>query len=69
MVSCLSFTILSLLSLSQTSSAMAIVSAFTLIRSIALFHITLAYFFLTNPQIVVDQNIVLLLGGAMKLVS
>jgi len=48
---------------------MAIVSAFTLIRSLALFHITLAFFFFRNPKIIAEQNIVFLMGEAMQLVS
>ncbi|OCL15316.1 hypothetical protein AOQ84DRAFT_329620 [Glonium stellatum] len=46
---------------------MAIVSAFTIIRCIALFHATLAFFFLTSPRTIADQNVVFLLGEAMKL--
>ncbi|KAF2111345.1 increased loss of mitochondrial DNA protein 1 [Lophiotrema nucula] len=46
---------------------MAIVSAFTLIRGVALFHLTLAVFFLRNPKLIVDQNIVFLLGESMQL--
>ncbi|KAK4546176.1 hypothetical protein LTR36_002313 [Oleoguttula mirabilis] len=46
---------------------MALISAFTLIRAISLFHITAAYFFLTAPRMMADQNIVFVLGEAMKL--
>jgi hypothetical protein len=46
---------------------MALVSAITLVRSLALFHITLAYFFLTNPNIISGQNVVFVLGEAMQL--
>jgi hypothetical protein len=48
---------------------MAILSGVTLIRSLALFHITLAYFFLTNPKIISDQSVVFVLGEAMQLVG
>lgn len=47
---------------------MAILSAFTLIRSISLFHITVAYLFLTAPRIIADQNVVFILGESMRLV-
>ncbi|KAF2658291.1 hypothetical protein K491DRAFT_593241 [Lophiostoma macrostomum CBS 122681] len=46
---------------------MAIISAFTIIRSVSLFHIMLGYFFLTNPRFILDQNIVFILGEAMQL--
>ncbi|KAF2809896.1 uncharacterized protein BDZ99DRAFT_386586 [Mytilinidion resinicola] len=46
---------------------MALFSAFTLIRCIALFHITLAYFFLVSPKTLADQNVVFLLGESMRL--
>ncbi|KAF2665921.1 hypothetical protein BT63DRAFT_416355 [Microthyrium microscopicum] len=46
---------------------MAILSAFTMIRSLAIVHITLAYFIFTSPQMLADQNIVVLLGEAMHL--
>ena len=47
---------------------MAIISAFALIRAISLFHITAAYFFLTAPKIIADQNVVFILGESMRLV-
>lgn len=47
---------------------MAILSAFTLIRSISLFHITVAYLFLRAPRIIADQNVVFILGESMRLV-
>lgn len=50
------------------SPSMAILSAFTLIRAISLFHITIAYFFLTAPRKIADQNIVYILGESMRLV-
>ncbi|KAK0725041.1 increased loss of mitochondrial DNA protein 1 [Lasiosphaeris hirsuta] len=46
---------------------MALISARTIITSISLFHITLGFFFLTNPNTVADQSIVYLLGEAMGL--
>lgn len=50
------------------SAIMAIVSAFTMIRSLSLFHITLAFFFLTAPRMIADQNLVYILGESMKVV-
>lgn len=47
---------------------MGIVSAFTLIRAISLFHITAGYFFLVSPRTMVEQNMVILLGESMHLV-
>ncbi|WPH01028.1 Putative increased loss of mitochondrial DNA protein [Acrodontium crateriforme] len=46
---------------------MAILSTFTIIRTISLFHITAAYFFLTAPQKLADQNVVFMLGESMRL--
>ncbi|KAF2441302.1 hypothetical protein P171DRAFT_94087 [Karstenula rhodostoma CBS 690.94] len=46
---------------------MAIFSAYTIIRALALFHVTLAVFVLRNPRIIAEQNIVFLLGEAMQL--
>ncbi|KAF1996037.1 hypothetical protein P154DRAFT_556496, partial [Amniculicola lignicola CBS 123094] len=46
---------------------MAIVSAYTIIRGLALFHLTLGVLFLRNPKMIADQNIVFVLGEAMKL--
>jgi hypothetical protein len=48
---------------------MAIFSAYTIIRGLSLFHITLAVLFLKNPKLIADQNLVFILGEAMKLVS
>ena len=48
---------------------MAVISAFTLIRAVSLFHLTAAYFFLTAPWLMADQNIVFILGQSQKLVS
>ncbi|KAI9676219.1 MAG: hypothetical protein M1829_003048 [Trizodia sp. TS-e1964] len=46
---------------------MAIFSGQTLIRTLSLFHLTLAYFFLYSPQTLADQNLVFILGEAMGL--
>ncbi|KAH8754264.1 increased loss of mitochondrial DNA protein 1 [Hyaloscypha finlandica] len=46
---------------------MALISAATIITSLSLFHITLAFFFLTNPQTIADQTLVFILGEAMGL--
>lgn len=47
---------------------MALISAKTIITSISLFHITLAYFFLTNPNTVDDQVLVWVMGESMGMV-
>ncbi|KAH7132413.1 increased loss of mitochondrial DNA protein 1 [Dendryphion nanum] len=46
---------------------MGIISAYTIIRSLALFHLTLAVFLLRNPKLIADQNIVFILGESMQL--
>jgi hypothetical protein len=51
------------------SRSMALISAFTVIRALSLLHITLAFYFLTNPRMIADQNLVYLLGEAMQLVQ
>ncbi|KXH50534.1 hypothetical protein CSAL01_07982 [Colletotrichum salicis] len=48
---------------------MAIISAKTIITSLSLFHVTLAYFFLTNPATIADQAMVYVLGESMGMVS
>jgi hypothetical protein len=48
---------------------MALISGKTIITSLCLFHITLGFFFLTNPGSIADQSVVYLLGEAMGLVS
>jgi hypothetical protein len=53
---------------SSTIDKMALISAFTIIRAISLFHLTAAYFFLTNPRILTDQNIVFILGESIRVV-
>ncbi|KAI9744802.1 MAG: hypothetical protein M1818_001727 [Claussenomyces sp. TS43310] len=46
---------------------MALVSASNIIRSISVFHITLAFYFLTSPITITDHNLVFVMGQAMKL--
>ncbi|KAG7059451.1 Protein ILM1 [Colletotrichum scovillei] len=48
---------------------MAIISAKTIITSLSLFHVTLAYFFLTNPATIADQAMVYVLGESMGMAS
>lgn len=47
---------------------MALISAFNIIKASVVFHLTLAYFFLTAPQKIVGQNAVLVLGDSMQMV-
>lgn len=47
---------------------MALISAFTIIRAISLFHLTAAYFFLAAPKVLSDQNVVFILGESMRIV-
>lgn len=47
---------------------MAVISAFAIIRSLAILHLTMAYYLLTNPRILADQNLVWLLGSSMDMV-
>lgn len=46
---------------------MALISAKTILTSLCFFHITLAFFFFTNPNTVADQPMVQLLGESMGL--
>ncbi|KAI6896379.1 hypothetical protein D0869_02500 [Hortaea werneckii] len=46
---------------------MGLISTWTMIRSLSLFHLTAAYLFLTNPRMIVDQNVVFMLGESMRL--
>ncbi|GAB7333853.1 hypothetical protein MBLNU13_g05977t1 [Cladosporium sp. NU13] len=46
---------------------MGLIGPYTLIRAISVFHITVAWFFLTAPRRVVDQNVVFMLGESMRL--
>lgn len=48
---------------------MALISVKTILTSLCLFHITLAYFFYTNPNAIADQALVYVLGEAMGMVS
>jgi len=50
------------------ASKMPLVSGFTVIRALSLFHITAAYFFLTAPRMLADQNVVFVLGESVRLV-
>ncbi|KEY69212.1 hypothetical protein S7711_01668 [Stachybotrys chartarum IBT 7711] len=44
---------------------MALISARTIITSLSLFHLTLAYFFLASPKTINDQALVYVLGASM----
>ncbi|KAJ4113234.1 hypothetical protein NW768_011510 [Fusarium equiseti] len=44
---------------------MALISAKTIITSVSLFHLTLAYFFLTNPSSINEQALVFMMGESM----
>ena len=44
---------------------MALISGKTILTSLSLFHITLGFFFLTNPATIADQTLVYLIGEAM----
>ncbi|KAF4127011.1 Increased loss of mitochondrial DNA protein 1 [Geosmithia morbida] len=44
---------------------MALISSTTIITSISLFHLTLAYFFLVNPRTIDDQVLVWVMGESM----
>lgn len=46
---------------------MPFISANTLITSVSLFHLTIAYFLMTNPRTVGDQVIVYVLGESMQM--
>jgi len=48
---------------------MALISAKTIITSVSLFHVTLAFYFLTNPVIIADQALVWVLGSSMGMAS
>ena len=48
---------------------MALLSAFNIIRIIALLHIAIAYYLLVDPRIVAEQNLVFVLGNSMEMVS
>lgn len=44
---------------------MGLISANTIITSVSLFHLTLAFFFLTSPKTIDDQTLVYFLGESM----
>ncbi|KAI1821677.1 increased loss of mitochondrial DNA protein 1 [Xylaria intraflava] len=44
---------------------MALISASTILTSLCLFHITLAYFFYTSPHVIADQALVWVVGEAV----
>ncbi|PTB66892.1 hypothetical protein BBK36DRAFT_1158844 [Trichoderma citrinoviride] len=46
---------------------MALISSTTIITSISLFHLTLAYFFLFRPKTIEDQALVFVLGESMNI--
>ncbi|EHK18163.1 uncharacterized protein TRIVIDRAFT_76553 [Trichoderma virens Gv29-8] len=46
---------------------MALISSTTIITSISLFHLTLAYFFLFRPKTIEDQALVFVLGESMDI--
>ena len=48
---------------------MALISAKTILTSVSLFHITLGFFFLTNPLTIADQALVYIIGEAMGMVN
>jgi hypothetical protein len=45
------------------------ISSYTLIKAVSLAHITAAYLFLYRPQVLAEQNIVVILGESMQVVS
>ncbi|KAK3053083.1 hypothetical protein LTR09_005709 [Extremus antarcticus] len=45
---------------------MALLSVFTIIRAVSLFHLTAAFLFLTNPRAIADQNVIFVLGEAIR---
>jgi len=47
---------------------MGIFSPYTLIRTVSIFHLSSAWFFLSAPRKLVDQNVVFMLGESMRLV-
>jgi hypothetical protein len=48
---------------------MALISSTTIITSVSLLHLTLAYFFLSNPLTIDDQALVWVLGESMGMVG
>jgi len=47
---------------------MAVLSALVLIRILSVFHLTLAFYLLTAPHLLADQNLVFILGESVHLV-
>ena len=47
---------------------MALLSSLMIIRTLSVAHLTLAFFFLTAPRLIAEQNIVVILGASMHLV-
>ena len=47
---------------------MALLSSLVIIRALSVAHITIAFFFLTAPKLIAEQNIVVILGASMHLV-
>lgn len=54
---------------SNRTAKMALISARTIITSLSLFHVTLAFFFLTDPATIADQAMVYVLGESMGMVG
>lgn len=52
----------------HTLATMAIISANAMVRSLALFHLTLAALLIKNPKIIANQSVIMVLGGSMQLV-
>lgn len=48
---------------------MALITGKTIITSVSLFHLTMAYFMIFNPRTVDDQILVYILGQSMGLVG
>lgn len=48
---------------------MAIISALTIIRSLSVSQLVIAYYLLISPSTISDQNLVFILGAAMDLVG
>ena len=46
---------------------MPLISSATLIRTLSILHLTTAYYLLTKPSVLPNQNLVLVLGASMKL--
>ncbi|KYK56100.1 uncharacterized protein DCS_08066 [Drechmeria coniospora] len=46
---------------------MPLIASNTIITSISLFHLTLAFFFLTSPQTISDQVLVYIMGESMRM--